>query len=82
MLARDITGELGKIGNGGVNVVNNTLILNSPAFAQLQTVILSALGPFPDARVAVVAALRSIEETPPILIEAQAHDEEHAHAVL
>ena len=41
--------------NGNVNV------LNSPLVANLQASMLRALAPFPDARVAVVAALRAMD---------------------
>jgi hypothetical protein len=50
-----LTGEIQRLGSGNTTITNNTLILNSPVFASLQGAILSALGPFPDARVAVVA---------------------------
>jgi len=56
-----ISGELAKV--GGDRVTNNTtLIINSPIFADLQTRLLKALRPFPDARSAVIAALREIDE--------------------
>jgi len=60
-----ITGEMRTIGAGATITTNNTVILNSPLFAQLQAAILNALEPFPQARLAVVAALRSIEDAPP-----------------
>jgi hypothetical protein len=56
-----ITGELGRISNGGVTVTNNVMVLNSPAFSQLQTVILRALAPHPAARADVIFALRQLE---------------------
>jgi hypothetical protein len=70
-----LTGELGKIGTCGVTVTNNVMVLNSPAFAQLQSVILRALAPYPEARLAVVGALRQIETEPepaaaPLTLEA------------
>jgi hypothetical protein len=58
-----LSGELAVYTNGGTNVTNNTLIVNSPAFAKLQSVMLAALAPFPEARLAVIGALRSIEDT-------------------
>lgn len=58
-----LTGELMK-GAGGVSTTitnNNTLVMNSPLFADLQTALIRCLAPFPDARSAVVAALRELE---------------------
>src|SRR5262249_22920543 len=59
-----ITGELGRIGNASVTVTNNVMILNSPAFARLQSAILQALAPYADARLGVVEALRRLEAEP------------------
>jgi hypothetical protein len=81
-----ITGELGRIGNGGVTVTNNVMVLNSPAFAQLQTAILQALAPHPAARADVILALRQLESAPepqaplapesPLTLEARLIEEE------
>jgi len=74
--------EIGKI-NGEVsrlapivNINNTTNILNSQPMVELQGAILTALAPFPEARRAVVAALRGLEgppvpesRRPPVLIE-------------
>jgi hypothetical protein len=56
-----LTGELGRISTSNTVIHNNTLVINSPIFARIQGAILSALAPFPEARVAVISALRSIE---------------------
>ena len=52
-----VTGEIAEIARGTINVTQNNFHA-SPAFASLQGVLLRALGPFPDARAAVVSALR------------------------
>jgi hypothetical protein len=54
----------GEMGNMAVNnlTINNVSILNSPIFATLQANMLHALAPFPDARAAVVVALRQMDE--------------------
>jgi hypothetical protein len=54
----------GEMSNIAVNhmTVNNTLVLNSPIFASLQANLLSALMPYPEARNAVIAALRQMDE--------------------
>lgn len=68
-----LTGELGKV--AGVSIHNhNTLVLNSPIFADVQVTLIRALQPYPEARAAVVGALRDLERrarsTP--MIEARA----------
>jgi hypothetical protein len=45
-----------------LTINNTTTILNSPVFANLQANLLTALAPFPDARAAVVMALRQMDE--------------------
>ena len=48
-----LSGELATYaGGGGTNIVNNTLVINSPAFAKLQATVISALAPYPEARLA------------------------------
>jgi hypothetical protein len=79
-----ITGELARIGNAGVTVTNNVMILNSPAFGQLQTVILRALAPHPGARADVILALRQLETEPepvaaPLALEARLVGEDDRH---
>jgi len=55
-----VTGELSAIGSLTVN--NNTAVfVNSPAFAQLEEMLLDKLRPFPDALRAVVSGLRELE---------------------
>jgi hypothetical protein len=58
-----ITGELGDLARSTVfNVTNNVAVLSEhPAFARMQATMLRALGPFPDARAAVVDALRHLD---------------------
>jgi hypothetical protein len=54
-----LTGELTRA--SGVTI-NNNLIMSSPIFVDLETTLLRVLAPFHDARVAVIAALRELEE--------------------
>ena len=55
------TGEIGTLATN-VNITNNTIALvNSPQFAQVQGIMLRALAPYPDARLAVVDALRALD---------------------
>ncbi len=57
-----ITGELGDMARSTISITNNNIaILNSPQFATLQATMLRALAPYPDARVAVVLALRDLD---------------------
>jgi hypothetical protein len=57
-----ITGEISSIANT-VNITNNNVaIVNSPIFARLQAAQLKALAPFPEARAAVVAAWRELDD--------------------
>lgn len=56
-----VTGELGALA-GSITINNNSVqILNHPQFASVQACMLRALAPFPDARGAVVAALRDLD---------------------
>jgi hypothetical protein len=61
---RAIGGISGEMSNLAVNhlTINNTTVLNSPIFASLQANLLHALAPFPEARAAVVNALRQMDE--------------------
>ena len=60
-----VTGELGELARNTINVTNNNIaIMNSPQFATLQATLLRALAPFPDARSAVVLALRDLDVEP------------------
>jgi hypothetical protein len=78
-----LNGELLQYTGHSTSVVNNIAIINSPEYARLQSTIISALGPFPQARAAVIAALRSAEadidatvKSPqPILLEASRTEE-------
>jgi hypothetical protein len=58
-----ISGELGALAtNTTYNITNNQLVLaQTPAFLKLQASLLQALAPFPEARAAVVAALRDLD---------------------
>jgi hypothetical protein len=61
-----ISGEMGSMAVNNLTI-NNTTVLNSPIFANLQANLLHALAPFPEARAAVVQALRQMDEqTPPM----------------
>jgi hypothetical protein len=55
-----LSGELRTAG-GGVNVTNNVMVLNSPAFAELQRMLLERLAPYADARASVLAGLRELD---------------------
>ena len=60
-----VTGELGELARNTISITNNnTMILNSPQFATLQATLLRALAPYPDARSAVVLALRDLDAEP------------------
>ena len=57
-----VTGEIGELARSTININGNVSILtDSPAFARVQATMLRALAPFPDARGAVVLALRSLD---------------------
>jgi hypothetical protein len=58
-----VTGQVGDLASTTVNITTNNVALlqDHPVFASLQGVLLRALGPFPEARAAVVQALRSLE---------------------
>jgi hypothetical protein len=58
-----ISCELGALAtNTTFNITNNQLVLTqNPAFLKLQASLLQALAPFPEARAAVVAALRELD---------------------
>jgi hypothetical protein len=57
-----VTGELGDLARSVTINNNNVQILNHPGFAQVQATLLRALAPYPDARAAVVAALRGLDD--------------------
>lgn len=56
-----ITGELGELARSTININGNVAIMQSSEFARVQAVMLRALAPFPDARGAVVVALRDLD---------------------
>jgi len=58
-----VTGEIGDLARSTININGNVSILtDSPAFAKVQATMLRALAGFPDARGAVVTALRQLDE--------------------
>lgn len=57
-----ISGEMGSMAANSITI-NNVSIMNSPVFANLQANLLHALAPFPEARAAVVNALRQMDES-------------------
>lgn len=59
-----ISGELGDLARSvNFNITNNVAVLiEHPAFARVQATLLHALAPFPEARGAVVAALRGLDQ--------------------
>ena len=56
-----LTGEL-RSAVGSVGVTNNIMVLNSPAFAELQQMLLQRLAAYPDARASVLAGLRELDQ--------------------
>jgi hypothetical protein len=56
-----ISGEMGSMAANNITINNHT-VLNSPTFANIQISLLQALAPFPEARNAVVTALRAMDE--------------------
>lgn len=72
-LAAQVTGELSK---ATATVNNNTLVMASPIMADLQSMLVRTLQPYPEARAAVLSGLeelsaRTLAHTPaPLLIEA------------
>jgi hypothetical protein len=62
-----VTGEIGELARSTIKINGNIAIVNSPEFARVQAIMLRALAPFPDARGAVVSALRSMDadDAPP-----------------
>ena len=57
-----VTGEIGELARSTININGNVSILtDSPAFARVQATMLRALAGFPDARAAVVVALRDLD---------------------
>jgi hypothetical protein len=62
-----VTGEMGDLAKSTVFNISNTnnvaVLQDHPAFARVQAAMLKALGPFPDARSAVVLALRDLDAT-------------------
>jgi hypothetical protein len=55
-----VTGELGEMARNHLTITNS-VVLNEHEFVRLQATLLKALGPFPDARAAVVQALRALD---------------------
>jgi hypothetical protein len=58
-----VSGELGDLARSTTyNITNNVAVLSEhPKFMQVQASLLRALAPFPDARAAVVVALRDLD---------------------
>ena len=58
-----ITGEISQFASATINVTNNqALILNSPVVAELQSELLQALAPYPDARRDVIAMFVRLDD--------------------
>ena len=55
-LLAKVTGEISKT----TQTVNNTTVFNAPVFIEFQTVIMKALEPYPEARIAVAQALEGV----------------------
>lgn len=56
-----VTGEIGDLARSVTINNTNVAVVNHPQFASVQATMLRALAPFPDARTAVVAALRHLD---------------------
>jgi hypothetical protein len=56
-----VTGELGDLATTFNITTNNVAVLEHPVFARMQAAMLQALAPYPEARAAVVNALRSLD---------------------
>jgi hypothetical protein len=56
-----VTGEIGDLARSVTVNNTNIAVVNHPQFASVQACMLRALAPFPDARGAVVAALRDLD---------------------
>lgn len=56
-----VTGEIGELARSTINIRSVSILTDSPAFARVQATMLRALAPFPDARGAVVLALRGLD---------------------
>jgi hypothetical protein len=69
-----LTGQLSQLAAGHVTINNHVAIINSPAFATVQATMLKALAPFPEARVALVEALRTMDEAPQPTVKVIEHD--------
>jgi hypothetical protein len=57
-----ISGEMSGLASQSITINNNLNVLNSPIFATIQAQLLTALSPFPQARAAVIQALREIDQ--------------------
>jgi transposase-like protein len=58
---QELIGKIvGQLGTG--TTVNNNVLFVSPAYIEMRMALIRALAPYPDARVAVAAALGSMEE--------------------
>jgi hypothetical protein len=70
-----VTGEIGDLARSVTinNTTNVAVLQEHPKFLQAQATLLRALGPFPDARAAVVAALRELDGSPPAATPAPAN---------
>jgi hypothetical protein len=56
-----VTGEIGSLASSVTINNTNVAVVNHPQFASVQATLLRALAPFPDARNAVVLALRDLD---------------------
>ena len=67
-----VTGELSELARSTTfNITNNVAVLaEHPAFMRVQSALLHALAPFPEARAAVVSALHELDDTTPAAVSA------------
>ena len=57
-----ITGEVAQFASTTINIQNNTQILNSPVFAELQSGLLQVCAAHPEARADIVSLFRQLDE--------------------
>lgn len=77
-----ITGELGDLARSHLTINGNVAIVNSPEFAKVQALMLKALAPYPEARGAVVLALRDMDsDDVPLALSAPTNGMVIDHAV-
>ena len=58
-----LTGEVSELHKTSISITNNhAVVMNSPIVAEIQSEVIAALAPFPEARQAVIARLTRLDE--------------------